>query len=116
MNYQAESKFQCWRAIAVFNDGEALLHLGRSSDQVRGGYASAFVDLHDADARTAVQQIALQCWAGVADQGHWATKAVLPIPKSLSPVRVRPARERPPTQTQTGAEHREMGSRFTGAA
>ena len=85
MIYQTESKFQCWRAVAVSHDGEALLHLGRSSDQVRRGYPAAFAELLDSDERASVRQIALQCWAGVADQGRWATKAVLPIPTHKFP-------------------------------
>lgn len=85
MIYQTESKFQCWRAVAVSNDGEALLHLGRSSDQVQRGYPAAFAGLLDSDERASVRQIVLQCWAGVADQGRWATKAVLPIPAHKFP-------------------------------
>src|ERR1700733_10857328 len=84
MTHQTESKFQCWRAIAVCNEGEALLHLGRSSDQVRSGYPSAFAKLLDAGERASVHQIVLQCWSGVADQGRWTTKTILPIPKPLS--------------------------------
>lgn len=99
MIYQTESKFQCWRAVAVSHDGEALLHLGRSSDQVRSGYPAAFAELLDSDERASARQIVLQCWAGVADQGRWATKAVLPIPTHQPfPPEPSPARQSLPVQ------------------
>ena len=118
MTYQTESKFQCWRAIAVCDNGEALLHLGRSSDQVRSGYPSAFAELLDAHERASVHQIVLQCWTGVADQGRWANNAVLPIPnpKSLSLSRALIGSRCPNKQDQTDEERCETDPSFAGAA
>ena len=116
MIYQTESKFQCWRAVAVSNDGEALLHLGRSSDQVQRGYPAAFAGLLDSDERASVRQIVLQCWAGVADQGRWATKAVLPIPAHKFPPRARLGSRFQCKPDQTDEELAEIDPGFAGAA
>ena len=53
MIYQTEAKPQGWRAVAVFDDerAECLLYLGRSSTQVRAGYAEAFLELLDDEER-----------------------------------------------------------------
>jgi hypothetical protein len=80
MVYQTEAKFQCWRATAVTDRSEIMLYLGRSAAQVRAGYPAVFAELLDADERSSVSQIILQCWWGAADQGRWLTKSVLPIP------------------------------------
>jgi hypothetical protein len=46
MIYQTESKFQGWRAIAIAEDRtEHLVFLGRSSTQVRTGYAAAYHEI-----------------------------------------------------------------------
>ena len=43
MFYQTEAKPQGWRALAIFDDRpDRLLYLGRSSTQVRAGFADAF--------------------------------------------------------------------------
>jgi hypothetical protein len=79
--HQTEAKFQGWRALAVFDDGgECLLYVGRSTTQVRAGYAAAFAERLEEDERARVSRIALQCWQGAADQGRWLTKAVLAVP------------------------------------
>src|SRR5260370_41317276 len=45
MVYRTESKLQGWRAVAVFADGtECLVYLGRSTTQVRAGYAAAYAE------------------------------------------------------------------------
>jgi hypothetical protein len=76
-----ESKLQGWRALAVAEDRtEHLVYLGRSSAQVRNGYAAAFLDLLDDDERAQIKHIALQRWEGAADEGRWIQQAVLPIP------------------------------------
>ena len=81
MFHPTEAKFQGWRAVAVFADGgEALLYLGRSTTQVRGGYLAAYAEVLEGDERARVSRIALQCWQGAADQGRWVTKATLPVP------------------------------------
>jgi hypothetical protein len=81
MFHQTESKFQGWRALAIFEDGaEFLLYLGRSSTQIRAGYAAAFTDLLDDVERARVKRISMQCWAGAADQGRWIQKNILAIP------------------------------------
>ena len=83
--YQTEAKLQSWRALAIFEDGsECLIFLGRSTTQVRGGYATAFTEILEPDERARVQSIALQCWDGAPDEGHWVTKTMLNIP--LRPV------------------------------
>jgi hypothetical protein len=82
MFYQTETKFQGWRAVALFEDGtEFLLYVGRSTTQVRGHYAAAYAELLDAEERGRVRRISMQCWQGAADQGHWISKADLPIPQ-----------------------------------
>jgi hypothetical protein len=76
-----ESKAQGWRAVAVISGrGEALLFVGRSSTQVRGGYAEAFNDLLDDEEREQVQSIKLQQWQGAPDAGKWLDKAELRMP------------------------------------
>ena len=81
-----ESKAQGWRAVAVLNGrGEALLFVGRSSTQVRGGYAEAFNEILDEEERDLVQSIKLQQWQGAPDAGKWLDKAELRMP---APVKV----------------------------
>ena len=65
MFYQTEAKPQGWRTVAVFDDerAECLLYLGRSSTQVRAGYAEAFVEVLDEEEREHVQSIDLQALA-----------------------------------------------------
>lgn len=76
-----ESKAQGWRAVAVLNGrGEALLFVGRSSTQVRGGYAEAYSELLDDEERDLVQTIKLQQWQGAPDAGKWIDKAELRLP------------------------------------
>jgi hypothetical protein len=85
--YQTEAKLQSWRALAIFEDGsECLIFLGRSTTQVRAGYATAFTEILEPDERSRVQSIAMQCWDGAPDEGHWVTKTTLSIP--LRPVTV----------------------------
>lgn len=79
--YQTESKPQCWRAVAIFADGqEALIFLGRSSTQVRSGYAEAFEQLLDEDEREQVETIAMQKWNGAPDAGSWSHHTNLKVP------------------------------------
>jgi hypothetical protein len=76
-----EAKAQGWRAVAVLPDrGEALLFVGRSSTQVRGGYTEAFHELFEADDRDQVSVIKLQQWQGAPDAGKWQDKAELRVP------------------------------------
>ncbi len=76
-----ESKAQGWRAVAVLGDrGEALLFVGRSSTQVRAGYAEAFNELLDEEERDLVSGIKLQQWQGAPDAGKWVDKAELRLP------------------------------------
>jgi hypothetical protein len=78
-----EAKAQGWRAIAVIEGrGEALLFVGRSSTQIRGGYAEAYQELLDDDERGAVSAIKLQQWQGAPDAGKWHDKAELRVPVS----------------------------------
>jgi hypothetical protein len=72
---------QAWRALAVLaGHGERLIYVGRSTSQVRAGYATAFQEILDDEERTQVREIQLQCWNGAADCGHWLPKGVLPVP------------------------------------
>jgi hypothetical protein len=81
MMIQTESKPQCWRAVAIFDDRpEALLYLGRSSTQVRAGYAEAFQEVLDDEERSHVTSIALQRWHGTPDAGRWMHQTNLRIP------------------------------------
>ena len=81
MFYQTEEKLQGWRALAVYTDGgECLLCVGRSTTQVRAGYAAPFAELLDEEERGRVGRIVMQCWQGAADRGHWVNKSDLPIP------------------------------------
>jgi len=76
-----EAKAQGWRAVAVL-DGttEALLYVGRSSTQVRGGYADAYNEQLESDERDRVSTIKLQQWQGAPDAGKWQDKAELRLP------------------------------------
>jgi hypothetical protein len=89
MFYQTEAKPQGWRAVAVFDDerAECLLYLGRSSTQVRAGYAEAFAEVLDEEEREHVQTIALQRWHGAPDAGRWVHQADLKLPVPVKLVR-----------------------------
>jgi hypothetical protein len=79
--YYTESKLQGWRAVAVFEDGaERLIYLGRSTTQVRAGYAAAYAAVLDDDERARVRAVSLECWDGAPDAGRWVEKATLAIP------------------------------------
>ena len=81
MFVQVESKAQGWRAVGVFQDGnEALIFVGRSSTQVREGYADAFLEQFEEDERENITTIQLQQWHGTPDAGKWMNKAVLRMP------------------------------------
>jgi hypothetical protein len=81
MFHYTEEKFQGWRALAVLEDGsQRLLYVGRSTTQVRDGYAAAFAELLDEGERGRVRSIALEHWQGVADQGCWVARTPLAIP------------------------------------
>lgn len=80
-NYLTETKPQCWRAVAIFDDRpDQLIFLGRSSAQVRAGYAAAFNDLLEPDEREHVTAIAMQKWHGAPDAGRWTHHTNLNIP------------------------------------
>jgi hypothetical protein len=81
MIYRTEAKLQCWRALAIAEDRtEHLIYLGRSSTQVRAGYAAAFWEVLDAEERARIKQIALQRWNGAPDEGRWVQQTTLAIP------------------------------------
>ncbi len=81
MFYQTEAKPQGWRAVAVFDDRpEALIYLGRSSTQVRAGFATAFFEVLDDEEREAVRSIRLERWHGAPDAGRWVHQTALPVP------------------------------------
>ena len=83
MLYQTESKPQGWRAVAVFDDrADCLLYLGRSSTQVRAGYAEAFLELLDDEEREHVTTVALQRWHGAPDAGRWLHQTALKVPST----------------------------------
>lgn len=87
MIYHTESKVQCWRALAVYADGsEGLLCLGRSTTQVRAGYADAFREVLDDEERTRVRGVHLECWQGAPDQGRWVFKSALAVPDAAKAV------------------------------
>ena len=76
-----ESKAQGWRAVAVLDGStEALLFVGRSSTQVRAGYAEAFAELLDDEEKDRASAIRLQQWQGAPDAGKWLDKADLRVP------------------------------------
>jgi hypothetical protein len=84
MIYQTEAKPQGWRAMAVFEDrSELLIYLGRSSTQVRAGFASAYFELLDDEERERVRGISLQRWQGAADAGRWLHQTNLTIPTKV---------------------------------
>jgi hypothetical protein len=80
-----EDKAQGWRAMAVFQDGrpEALLLIGRSTAQIRGGYVEAFNDVLDDEEREHVESIALQRWHGAPDAGRWMHQSTLKVPGAV---------------------------------
>jgi hypothetical protein len=81
MVYRTESKLQGWRAVAVFADGtECLVYLGRSTTQVRAGYAAAYAELLDDEEHHSVREVVLECWQGAADVGRWIRKSTLSVP------------------------------------
>lgn len=81
MTYHTETKPQCWRAVAVFDDRpEQLLYLNRSSPQVRAGVKQAFFDVLDEEERSHVTAISLQRWQGAPDAGRWVPQSSMAIP------------------------------------
>jgi hypothetical protein len=79
--YRTEAKFQGWRAVAIAEDRtEHLIYLGRSSTQVRAGYAAAYWDVLDDEERAQIRSISLQRWTGAPDQGRWIQQTTLTIP------------------------------------
>ena len=81
MFYQTEAKPQGWRAVAVFDDrGDRLIYLGRSSTQVRTGFAEAFFEVLDDEEREHVRSISLQRWQGAPDAGKWMHQSNLNLP------------------------------------
>ena len=87
MLYQTEAKPQGWRAVAVFDDrGDRLLYLGRSSTQVRAGFAQAYMEVLDEEERDHVASISLQRWHGAPDSGRWIHQTNLILPTSMPTV------------------------------
>jgi hypothetical protein len=81
MFYQTEAKPQGWRAVAVMEDRtERLIYLGRSSTQVRAGFAQAYFEVLDDEEREQVRSISLQRWHGAPDAGRWMHQTNLVIP------------------------------------
>jgi len=84
MIIHTEAKPQGWRAVAVFDDGryDALLYLGRSSTQVRSGFAEAYFEMLDDEERSHVKTIGLQRWHGAPDAGRWMHQTNLKVPSA----------------------------------
>ena len=88
MFYHTEAKPQGWRAVAVFDDrGDRLLYLGRSSTQVRAGFAEAYFEVLDDEERDHVRSISLQRWHGAPDAGRWMHVNTLNIPTTAKVAR-----------------------------
>ena len=83
MFYPTEAKPQGWRAVAVFEDGpDRLIYLGRSTAQVRAGYAEAYFEVLDDEEREQVRSIRLERWHGAPDAGRWMQQTTLNIPST----------------------------------
>jgi hypothetical protein len=81
MFYQTEAKPQGWRAVAVFEDRpDVLIYLGRSSTQVRAGFAGAFFELLDEEERDNARGVRLERWHGAPDAGRWMHQTMLTLP------------------------------------
>lgn len=88
MIYRTETKLQGWRALAIMEDGsERLIYLGRSTTQIRSGYAAAFADVLDEEEQAQVKSISLQCWSGAPDEGRWVAKTTLNVPTKAAKTR-----------------------------
>jgi hypothetical protein len=88
MFYPTEAKPQGWRAMALFDDREdRLLFVGRSSTQVRAGFAAAFSEVLDDEDREHVSSISLQRWHGAPDAGRWVHQTNLTIPTGVKVAR-----------------------------
>ena len=59
---------------------ELLLYLGRSSTQVRAGFASAYFEVLDDEERDNVRSVRLERWHGAPDSGRWMQQTTLTIP------------------------------------
>lgn len=80
-----EAKAQGWRAVAILEDhGEALLFVGRSSTQVRGGYLEALSGVLTPEERQCVKAIKIQQWQGAPDAGMWEDKGDLRLPATTT--------------------------------
>jgi hypothetical protein len=81
MFQQTEAKAQCWRVVALMENGvEALILVGRSSTQVRDQYLDAYLETFDEDERASVQSITMQRWHGAPDAGQWVDHSELKLP------------------------------------
>jgi hypothetical protein len=79
--YLTEAKPQCYRAVALFEDGrECLLYLGMSGPAIRAGYHRAFNEVLSEEERSQVIGIDLQQWVGAPDAGRWTHRAKLMMP------------------------------------
>ncbi len=88
MIYPTEAKPQGWRAMAIFDDGgDRLIYLGRSSTQVRAGYAGAYAEVLDDEERDHVRAISLQRWHGAPDAGKWMHQTNLNVPNKVNVAR-----------------------------
>ena len=88
MIYQTESKPQGWCAMAIFDDrGDRLIYLGRSSTQVRAGFAPAFAEVLDDEEREHVMSVSMQRWQGAPDAGRWVHYTNLAVPATAKVVR-----------------------------
>jgi hypothetical protein len=80
-SYLTEAKPQCWRAVAIFEDGrEALIYLGLSSQKIREGYGQAYFEVLDDEERAMIKTISLQRWNGAPDAGKWSQTTTLTMP------------------------------------
>ena len=83
-NYLTEAKPQCWRALAIFEDGtERLIYLGLSSKQIRENYQRAFFDVLDDEEQDQAESVAMQKWVGAPDAGRWTTHSTLNMPTAM---------------------------------
>ena len=81
MFIRTEDKPNGWRAVAIFEDGtEALIVVGRTSNQVRCDYGPAIATLFSVDELKSIRSISLQSWFGSPDAGKWVDRAKLDAP------------------------------------
>ena len=80
-----ESKFQRFRALAIYKNGtECLLCLGHTVKVVQDSYDTPFFEQLTETEQANISEIHLQKWTGISCKGNWTKQMDLEIPSQIS--------------------------------